>query len=1378
MPGSGPGSGGGSPPAASSPHYHSPAPPPPPAAAAVLPASHFQRLADADHCIPPISSPTQMTAPLARNRSGSRTYQEEVLLQQQQRQAAQLTHEGSQGNDELERQRSRERAVEALEGRTPQAVAAGDDEMMSMNELRVEMETLLSLRRRSMNQPLTVDPDLPPTSPPTSAPPTLSSPNPASTSSAAAFLPAAAAARSSSEYAALPSTSTTTTTSPTFPSSGTAFSDSAPGVPTTSTAAAAPASRPRPQLTLQLAPPVLESPTGGPISPTAPSPAETGTLVRRRSTAQHPPKLPSEHPLPALPSSGGLTSPGGLHFPSPFGLVTPVPSTSSSSSSSLSPPTLETPPTASGSGTTSSPTSPPSYLDIPLSSIGTSSSSPSGGGGGELFWLPASLHPELAPQEFKAFIREQTSPEALARRSSLRSSSSSSSATLETGNTGTGANVGRPGAGGSRVGRRASLLRGEYKPRQDDGVGESSPTATGSGTGTTSELKRTTSDGNRRGVGGGLRRGSVINFEELTIKDLQRLEELAAKAEAEGTTAGEEEEGERLGRVLRRSLSLNPHRVAAAAAELQHQQQQQVYDPPTSSSSPSPERLSSLAEETDEAPLIVPPPGQILRRNARTRIRKASDGSEVGARGGSRFGGPRRSRTSTGGGGESSEGGVDLRASITSTSSAHGGTTAEDDGGSIGDHSMEDSISYESDEVVVRGGLRAPPPSTESDPSTGYGSAIPQPSPTSSDNQHIEFTMAPAVVEEKTVVSDEPEDVRMDHSHVDAQPVVTSLPSSYNIPDSAPPPALPERPAISPASADYDWATHNLQVPQPPPPPPTPAPEPQYHVHPQHLSRQPFSDVPPVQAVPLPTYEREKPPPSSSSSAPPSPVPSSAASSSSSSLPLRADSPKPSGGKEKKSGWARLGLGRDDDKGKKKGRGAKDDSNHHHHQHSHSHSSSSPGKESSGGFLGGLFGRKNREEHERPPPRAPSPPPEPKIPPPPPTASGVLLPNGRYANFYRLPIHVERAVYRLSHIKLANPRRPLYEQVLISNLMFWYLGLIQKPTTPPPPAAPPVPIPGMRAQQQQQQQQAQTPPPVAPLAVPAPAPVPKESPKRAGLSKPGRGGRTAETPVRATSFEVQNQQLVEEQQHQRYQQQQQQQRQQQQQYAPLQASHNQMPNGRPPPASPPGKGIFAPPLSSSKTLEQPSSRSPERASAPANMYPISTSHPTAYDPAATSWQYEQDQPHRESYPPNRPIPIMNDAMHVDSAAGFEVTSRGQTSRRVSGGSLSSQMQVDSSFLSTSSSSSSNSHSMHERRASAMSDKSFDASEIYDAYAPGSPINLGLEGGEFPAGNNAADRPAGPVLGAVAPRGSSLKALSGTTTSVPPALGVAHERNPR
>ncbi|CAO3588105.1 unnamed protein product [Absidia cylindrospora] len=42
----------------------------------------------------------------------------------------------------------------------------------------------------------------------------------------------------------------------------------------------------------------------------------------------------------------------------------------------------------------------------------------------------------------------------------------------------------------------------------------------------------------------------------------------------------------------------------------------------------------------------------------------------------------------------------------------------------------------------------------------------------------------------------------------------------------------------------------------------------------------------------------------------------------------------------------------------------------------------------------------------------------------------------------RLPIHTERAIYRLSHMKLANSRRPLRDQVIISNFMFWYLTII------------------------------------------------------------------------------------------------------------------------------------------------------------------------------------------------------------------------------------------------------------------------------------------------------------------------------------------------
>ena len=43
---------------------------------------------------------------------------------------------------------------------------------------------------------------------------------------------------------------------------------------------------------------------------------------------------------------------------------------------------------------------------------------------------------------------------------------------------------------------------------------------------------------------------------------------------------------------------------------------------------------------------------------------------------------------------------------------------------------------------------------------------------------------------------------------------------------------------------------------------------------------------------------------------------------------------------------------------------------------------------------------------------------------------------------HRLPITAERAIYRLSHIKLGNPKRPLREQVLLSNFMYAYLNLV------------------------------------------------------------------------------------------------------------------------------------------------------------------------------------------------------------------------------------------------------------------------------------------------------------------------------------------------
>lgn len=65
-----------------------------------------------------------------------------------------------------------------------------------------------------------------------------------------------------------------------------------------------------------------------------------------------------------------------------------------------------------------------------------------------LFWLPAHLHPELAPAEFRAFLQEHTS-----------SGPSSSPQPLA-----------RSLSGGKGLGRRGSMLSRQYQPSANDGV--------------------------------------------------------------------------------------------------------------------------------------------------------------------------------------------------------------------------------------------------------------------------------------------------------------------------------------------------------------------------------------------------------------------------------------------------------------------------------------------------------------------------------------------------------------------------------------------------------------------------------------------------------------------------------------------------------------------------------------------------------------------------------------------------------------------------------------------------------------------------------------------------------------------------------------------
>ncbi|KAK5156666.1 hypothetical protein LTS14_004878 [Recurvomyces mirabilis] len=75
----------------------------------------------------------------------------------------------------------------------------------------------------------------------------------------------------------------------------------------------------------------------------------------------------------------------------------------------------------------------------------------------------------------------------------------------------------------------------------------------------------------------------------------------------------------------------------------------------------------------------------------------------------------------------------------------------------------------------------------------------------------------------------------------------------------------------------------------------------------------------------------------------------------------------------------------------------------------------------------------------------------------------VLKPDIDY-NWTRFSILEERAIYRMAHIKLANPRRALYSQVLLSNFMYSYLAKVQA-------LHPQMQIPASQQQKAQQQQQ-------------------------------------------------------------------------------------------------------------------------------------------------------------------------------------------------------------------------------------------------------------------------------------------------------------------
>ena len=404
------------------------------------------------------------------------------------------------------------------------------------------------------------------------------------------------------------------------------------------------------------------------------------------------------------------------------------------------------------------------------------------------------------------------------------------------------------------------------------------------------------------------------------------------------------------------------------------------------------DQIDDVNEPQDEAdaPIIVPPPNQILRRTARTKIRKPNLSGDGG---GHRF--PTTRRKSAG----ARQGSVD-NIVVSPTDASSSGHSGEKE-----------------DTVPPLPTLRRPPKvDAEGEAYDG--------------NRRLTYT-------EETSIFDAYADDAEDEKHI--SPVEAALPTARLVEPTTihGPPQLPPVTVISePEPFEPPQQTQQQPSSQPPVSSTVPIlhqPQPQRRLSPQQQQvleqdRQPSRTPSPDSSTAAHEIVR----PDSRSSVT-SEAPSHYTAASSTIAPEKRKE------KDKKSIWRKVG-GSSDKQSKKAAKEEKKEKER------------EKEKESSG-FFNSIFGGKKKQE-EAPPPSnlgggaGPA------------TAAALLgaskskqpyspTLSPQLGNPYaRYPIHVERAVYRLSHIKLANPRRPLYEQVLISNLMFWYLGVINKANQP------------------------------------------------------------------------------------------------------------------------------------------------------------------------------------------------------------------------------------------------------------------------------------------------------------------------------------------
>ncbi|CAD6926174.1 unnamed protein product [Tilletia caries] len=643
-----------------------------------------------------------------------------------------------------------------------------------------------------------------------------------------------------------------------------------------------------------------------------------------------------------------------------------------------------------------------------------------------LFWVPASMHPEISPADFRKFLSEHAARavrDARISTSAPHSPVSPSSTSLS----GDGPDI--------SLSDRIAALRIQTEPSAVASTSSDLISRSTSLTRRGSTLRRqyqTDTDGNddeSRLAG-----AAAAPKPALTLEELQQLEQIA-----EETTSSHD--AARVRNVLRRNLSLD-----LRTSDMQSD-------------------ASGSGTELDEAdaPIIVPLPGQILRRAARTKVRKTSlSGDGRGSR--RRPGQSMDAGTFDGRRMDFGDVALAVLERTPSSASERQLEASSSDEAGDGDRLLSDEQADEILEAYSRNSLISdsdtqrssvtslPESERDATPASAEKASSPSITPTATPAARGYFDLERSDVQQQQQQHQQsPQQLQLEPQqaiyHQGSSPVqkalqptpeafanarIVPLPSSSSPEDTDTAAESPNE-IPWPQTDSFNKAGHITPVPiqrVPSTPSFERSPSSQGQAQPGQYVAPKLS---PATAIP-PQFTQQSP---SAQSSPPGVAP-----------PLGAKAKE----KEKKGsfGLSWFGLGKDEEEksSKKKEKEKEKDSTE------------------SSNFLSNLFSKKKNADDGAGGGNYASGPVQrvqlggPQI-----TAGSLLDRQAQGLSTMgpnRYPIHIERAVYRLSHIKLANPRRPLYEQVLISNLMFWYLSIINKNQQ------------AQQAQRVQQQQQQQT----------------------------------------------------------------------------------------------------------------------------------------------------------------------------------------------------------------------------------------------------------------------------------------------------------------